>query len=167
MIMPLKKNSRGFTLIELLVVIAIVGVLATLAILAFSGASAKARDAKRLNDLDQIGRFLSFGCLTPATGAGEYDLSELIVEYKNKYPQYSNLIPENIRDPKTGTDNLANYKYIISADNKCVLYANLENSEQKITLPGITEPTPGGGKGIFSAPANGWNGSNKYFQVSN
>lgn len=165
--MLLKKYNSGFTLIELLIVIAIIGVLATLASLAFSGASAKARDAKRLNDLDQIGRFLSFGCLTPEAGAGEYDLNELLIEYKDRYPQYANSIPANIRDPKTGTDSEANYKYIVSEDNKCVLYANLENSAQKITLPGISEPIPGGGKGVFAAGSNGWNGSDKYFQVSN
>jgi len=165
--MPLKKYNRGFTLIEILAVVAIIAVLATFATLAFSSAWAKARDAKRLNDLNQMGRFLSFGCLMPETGAGEYDLYELVAEYKSKYPQYANLIPENIRDPKTGTDSLANYKYIITADNECVLYANLENDKQEATLPSISEPTPGGGKGIFTAPTSGWNGSNKYFQISN
>ena len=162
-----KTNLMGFTLIEILVVIAVIAVLATFTTVVFSGTRAKARDAKRLNDLNQIGRFLSFGCLTPETGAGEYDLNELIVEYKSKYPQSANLIPENIRDPKTGTDSVSNYKYIVSVDNKCVLYANLENSEQEVTLPAISEPTPGAGKGIFAAPTSGWNGSNKYFQVSN
>ncbi|MFA4941671.1 MAG: type II secretion system protein [Patescibacteria group bacterium] len=163
----IKNFQRGFTLIELLLVIVIIGVLATFAMLAFLNTRAKARDAKRLNDINQIGRFLSFGCLLPETGAGEYDLNELLVEYKNKYPQYSNIIPENISDPKTGTDSVTNYKYIVSADNKCVLYANLENDEQEITLPNISEPTPGAGKGIFLAEKNGWNGSDKYFQVSN
>ncbi|MFA4834289.1 MAG: prepilin-type N-terminal cleavage/methylation domain-containing protein [Patescibacteria group bacterium] len=162
-----KGNLTGFTLIEILVVIAIIAILATFVTLAFSSTWAKARDAKRLNDLNQIGRFLSFGCLTPETGAGEYDLNELIAKYKSKYPQYANFIPKNIRDPKTGTDSAANYKYIVSADNKCVLYANLENDKQEVTLLSISEPTPGGGKGVFIAPASGWNGSNKYFQVSN
>ncbi len=178
--MPLKKYNRGFTplntakgnltgfsLLETLVVIAIIAILSAIFIIVFSGARARAGDAKRMNDLNQIGRFLSFGCLTPETGAGEYDLNELLIEYKSKYPQYANLIPENIRDPKTGTDSVSNYKYIVSADNKCVLYANLENDEQEVTLPGLSEPTPGGGKGIFAAPTSGWNGSSKYFQVSN
>ncbi|MDD5290774.1 MAG: type II secretion system protein [Patescibacteria group bacterium] len=162
-----KANLTGFTLVELLVVIAIIAVLATLTIFAFFGTRAKVRDAKRLNDLNQIGRFLSFSCLTPETGPGEYDLNELIDVYKSKYPQYTNIIPTNIRDPKIGTDKVSNYKYIVSADNKCVLYANLENDKEEITLPGLSEPTPGGGKGIFTSPTNGWNGSNKYFQVSN
>ena len=73
--------------------------------------------------------------------------------------------PKNIRNPKTGTV-AANYKYLVTADNKCVLYANLENNEAEITLPNLTAPAPGGGKGVFQAGA-GWNSSNKYFQVSN
>ncbi len=159
-------QNRAFTLIELLVVIAIIGILATLAFIYFGGATGKARDAKRMNDLSQIGNFLSFGCLTPDAGPGEYDLNELLAELTVKYPQYANNIPKNIRDPKTGTEMASNYKYIVTTGNKCVLYANLENVESGVTLPNFNAPTPGGGKGIFQGSA-GWNGSNKYFQVSN
>ncbi|MDO8668465.1 MAG: type II secretion system protein [bacterium] len=160
------KQTKAFTLIELLVVIAIIGVLATLAFVYFGGATGKARDAKRMNDLSQIGNFLSFGCLTPEAGAGEYDLNQLIAEYAVKYPQSANNLPKNIRDPKTGTDAASNYKYLVTADNKCALYANLENSQAVVSLPSLSAPTPGGGKGIFQGGL-GSNGSNKYFQVSN
>jgi prepilin-type N-terminal cleavage/methylation domain-containing protein len=162
----MQTKNQAFTLIELLVVIAIIGILATLAFVYLGGTTGKARDAKRMNDLSQIGNFLSYGCLTPGGGAGEYDLNQLIAEYTAQYPQYANNIPQNIRDPKSGTDAVANYKYIITSDNKCALYANLENSDAAVTLPSISAPTPGGGKGVFQG-ADGWNGSNKYFQVSN
>ena len=160
-------KTSGYSLIELLVVIAVIGLLAAVAAVSLGGVRDKARDTKRKNDLDQIGRFLAFGCLMPDSGAGEYDLNDLLLEMKNKYPQYANNIPANIRDPKTGTDAISNYKYIINDDNNCVLYANLENEKEDVTIPAISQPTPGGGKGIFEAPAAGWNGSRKYFQISN
>lgn len=160
-------NLSGFTLMEILVVVAIIGILAVLAFVYFGGATAKARDTKRISDLNQIGRFLSFGCLMPDGGAGEYDLNDLIEEYKIKYPQYANSIPSNIRDPKTGTGSSSNYKYIVNEDKNCVLYANLEDENAEVSLPNIIEPTPGGGKGIFTDSDIGWNGSNKYYAISN
>ena len=48
------KNRKGFTLVELLVVIAIIGILSTLAVVSLGGVREKARDTKRISDINAI-----------------------------------------------------------------------------------------------------------------
>ena len=62
-------NRRGFTLIELLVVIAIIGLLATLAVTSLNIAMVKARDARRLADIDSIKKAMDLFY----SDYGEYD----------------------------------------------------------------------------------------------
>ena len=50
----IKKTQKGFTLIELLVVVAIIALLSSIILASISTARSKARDAKRLSDIDQI-----------------------------------------------------------------------------------------------------------------
>lgn len=53
--MYLRSNLKcGFTLIELLVVVSIIGTLSTVALTSLNGARAKARDAVRISDMEQI-----------------------------------------------------------------------------------------------------------------
>ncbi|MBI4121984.1 MAG: type II secretion system protein [Parcubacteria group bacterium] len=49
------NQKKGFTLVELLVVIAIIGLLSTLAVVNIGSARSKARDVRRLSDVQQIG----------------------------------------------------------------------------------------------------------------
>ncbi len=48
------KKQQGFTLIELLVVIAIIGILSSVVIASLNSARAKSRDAKRMQEIQQI-----------------------------------------------------------------------------------------------------------------
>jgi hypothetical protein len=106
-------------------------------------------------------------CYVPDGGPGEYDLADLVAELKNKYPQYASAVAKAPKDPKTGSDAATNYKYILSENGQsCALFANLENTDEKVTLPALNIPTAGGGTGVLKAAAAGWNGSDKYYQIS-
>lgn len=69
------NKKRGFTLIELLVVIAIIGILATIVVVNVNSARAKARDVKRISDLQQIQTALEMYY----AGKGQYPFSDVEV----------------------------------------------------------------------------------------
>lgn len=166
MILPNLKNNKGFTLIELLVVIAIIGVIAGVILVATNGARSRARDTRRKAELSQMARFLlASACYIPNAGNGDYDLADLVSELQTKYPQfaqYSNYLPI---DPQSGSSTQTNYHYLVSGSNQCVLYANLENENEKITLSTISTPTAGRGTGVLQATLIGPNGSDIFYQI--
>ena len=55
-----KNLQNGFTLIELLVVISIIGMLSGIVMVSLQGVRGKARDAKRLNDMNEIIKGIHF-----------------------------------------------------------------------------------------------------------
>lgn len=58
--MRIAPARAGFTLVELLVVISIIGLLSSIVLTSVNSARAKARDARRIADLDQIRTALEF-----------------------------------------------------------------------------------------------------------
>ncbi len=162
-----KEKKHGFTILETLVVIAIIGIMAAVILASLNDVRKKGRDAKRKIEITQIGRLLSAGsCYVPNAGPGEYDLMVLVPELTVKYPQLSQYITMIPKDP-SGNETESKYMYIVNAVGKCAVFANLENADEPVTLPGLSGPTPGGGTGVLEASSSGWNGTPKYFQVSN
>jgi prepilin-type N-terminal cleavage/methylation domain-containing protein len=49
-----EQQREGFTIVELLIVIVIIAILATITIIAYNGIQVRARDSRRLQDMDLI-----------------------------------------------------------------------------------------------------------------
>lgn len=54
--MSVTNRRRGFTIVELLIVIVVVAILAAISIVAYSGIQQRARDARRLSDIQMINK---------------------------------------------------------------------------------------------------------------
>jgi prepilin-type N-terminal cleavage/methylation domain-containing protein len=133
-----KNNSaKGFTLIELLVVIAIIGVLTTLITSNLTLAQARARDARRLADLDTIASGLEMYYSEnstypgPGTTAGSFSFTSALIDASPGTNTY-------IKSPPVDPRNVAaTYEYfyctttasptVASPNRKFNLYAKLEN----------------------------------------
>lgn len=135
-IKAIKIRKSAFTLIELLVVIAIIAILATIVLVSVSGARAKARDAVRMADIDQVSNSLQIykvdhsdypnpvsddGCwidlgVTVNCGSGTANIDTIMQPYLSHPPA----------DPQSG--NGREYKLNISSGGKYfLLVAQLEN----------------------------------------
>jgi prepilin-type N-terminal cleavage/methylation domain-containing protein len=110
-------KREGFTLIELLVVIAIIGVLATLLILQLGVARQRARDAKRIGDINQIRTGLEFYFDSFNSYPATADLDEV-----SQYLQ-GNRLPA---DPIGSEGGHADYGYVQISRVQYHLWAELE-----------------------------------------
>lgn len=129
------RGTRGFTLVELLVVIAIIGILATLLLLQLGVGRQKARDARRIVDVNQIRTASEL--YFDDNGSYPTTLSGTLV------PKYLTLLPV---DPLSG----AAYGYSYSAASsptKYQVWAELEAWAQALNSDADINSTTGGWSG--------------------
>lgn len=149
----MKINKKGFTLIELMVVIAIIGILATSGISMYGTYQAKARDTKRMTNLNTLTIWLqgyytdkseypspqSGSCLSDENWAVHISLASY---YDNKNipldPQKQRLAwncdkPGAPLYKQLSKDNVANTAYIIWSNVEVKSSANLKYDSQKGT----------------------------------
>jgi len=97
--------KKGFTLLELLVVVSLIGLLASFVMVSLGGVRAKARDTKRIDDLNSIANALEHFAIDNGRYPlpSEIDIDSYNFDYSNDnnfldilVPDYFTLIP---RDP--------------------------------------------------------------------
>lgn len=106
---------RGFTLVELLVVIAIIGLLTSSTAFIVTSVRARARDARRSANIDQLSKALDL--YNNQTGAYPVSTSPLCVDGTDAVStalQGANLVGEGLKDP-IYTDTTNCYRYVSDA----------------------------------------------------
>jgi prepilin-type N-terminal cleavage/methylation domain-containing protein len=133
-------RNKGFTLIELLVVISIIGILATLLIANIGGVRARARDARRKNDISQIQKALEMykNSQKPPeypAGSGEVTVLEgaLETDYMQDVPHDPKCSYNSTDDVWECTGDWPDYYYTLDETDslKYTLWTCLENKSDQ------------------------------------
>lgn len=109
-------RGRGFTLFELLVSISIIAILTALATISFSNAQRKARDTKRIQDIDAVKKALEM-----YYSNNSYVYPNDLDDLTGTDPAYLQKVPV---DPKEGTD------YVYDTSDGFCLCAQLEDANK-------------------------------------
>lgn len=124
-----KKN--GFTLIELIVVVTIIAVLTVVGVVSYSGTSKKARDSRRMADLEKIRIALELyrqglGSTYPA------NIDSLVTK---DYMQSIPTDPKSIGESYVYTQTNSGYKYTIKATVEDLGATNIAGGYYQVTSP--------------------------------
>ena len=120
----MKKNrKKGFTLFELLVSISIIAILTALATISFSNAQKKARDTKRIQDINAVKKALEM-YYSDNNYSYPDDLDELVEVGSDETPY----LQKNPTDPKGGDYG---YTYTHSSDWSEFCYCAIMEDEDK------------------------------------
>lgn len=112
------KQKEGFTLVEVLMVIAIIGLLTAAGVYAFTQVKARARDANRTADTDQLAKaldlyFNSEGAYPVSTTPVCIDGTDIVSTALSG----ANLLSATVADP-IYTDTTNCYRYVSDADGE-------------------------------------------------
>lgn len=116
-------SKRGVTLIELMVSVLIIALLATVGMVVMRNSRAKARDAKRVYDLQQYAKALRLYAQSHPLGmypssAGYLGRGHPENEINNDLEPYIADLPSDPRDP--GSGETGNYFYYYIPNNSCL-----------------------------------------------
>jgi len=135
------RKQKGFTLIELLVVISIIGVLSTIAMTSLNGARAKARDARRKIELNQIylafeqyyfeyGTFIILGTGSSGEGKGWFNYEDVSDHYLKSIAtglEEAGYFTNAPRDPSLTSDSQFPQYMVYTCNEGIYIFAHLEN----------------------------------------
>lgn len=126
-----KQKQTGFTIVELLIVIVVIAILASVTIVAFSGVQERARDAKRVSDMNTLVKSMNIWAIQtgnrPIDNGSNGSGTGYGWVYAGGYPVTieqvlidAGLLSEGVRDPDTPT-GMGSYMFYpckFSGDNK-------------------------------------------------
>jgi len=137
------RGFKSFTLIELLIVIVIVGVLATFVTISLVSSRAKARDDKRLADINSLANAIDqysaenkrkYPIVTGGGAADEdtYYVSLVSGTFSSRVRAYINPVPQ---DPSTAQGY--RYVYVVKGDQlkAALIVDKMEKSRAKCNIP--------------------------------
>ena len=143
----LKKRQSGFTIVELLIVIVVIGILAALVITTYSGIQAKARNAKRQTDMQDVQTQLE----AYFQAAGNYPSYADLNNASWRSTNMKSLDDGALTDPQATSTSLGNsstptakvYEYV--PEDSTGSSANCEATDTTCTQYTLTATLEGGG----------------------